>query len=36
VLDELENALMSIVTDAGLDAERWRNGDMGKIPIDFD
>lgn len=34
VLRELEGVLISIVTAAGLDAERWRNGGYGKIVFD--
>lgn len=36
VLRELEGVLIAIVLAAGLDAERWRAGEYGKLSIDFE
>jgi very-short-patch-repair endonuclease len=36
VLDDIENVLAAIVSAAGLDADRWRSGELGKMPLELD
>jgi very-short-patch-repair endonuclease len=36
VLEDIEGVLAAIVAAAGMDAERWRAGELGKMPIELD